>query len=85
MCDFLGIVFSEKMVQQQTINSSFTTAYLGEAGFDSQAVERWRSRIKPWMSTWLHLVGKKYLEQFGYFLLLYAFFKVLFTADLAEM
>lgn len=81
MCDFLGIAFSEKMVQQQIINSSYTPNYVGEAGFNSQAVERWRTQIKPWMRTWIHLAGRKYLEKFGYFLLLYTFLRVLLTDD----
>jgi len=67
LCDYLGITFRQEMLKQNTIGSSFTEKYEGEDGFDAQAINRWKSYIKPWMRIWIQLFTWNYLKKFGYF------------------
>lgn len=66
LCDYLGITFSQEMLKQNTIGSSFTDKYKGEDGFDVQAINRWKAHIKLWMRMWIQLFAWKYLKKFGY-------------------
>lgn len=66
LCDYLGITFSQEMLKQNTIGSSFTEKYAGEDGFNTQLINRWKAHIKPWMRMWVQLFALKYLKKFGY-------------------
>ena len=66
LCNYLGITFSQKMLKQNTIGSSFTEKYEGEEGFNTQAINRWKAYIKPWMKLWIQLFAWNYLNKFGY-------------------
>jgi hypothetical protein len=66
LCDYLGITFTEEMLKQNIIGSSFTDKYKGEDGFDVQAINRWKAHIKPWMTIWIQLFVRNYLKKFDY-------------------
>lgn len=66
LCAFLAITFSHDMLKQQVINSSFTQKHTGEDGFQTEAINRWRAHIKPWMKKWIQLFTWKYIKKFGY-------------------
>jgi len=63
VCDFLGVGFQEKMLEQMVISKGFQE---GQAGFDAGAIDRWKHHIPPWIDTWFLLWFKKYLKGFGY-------------------
>jgi Sulfotransferase family len=65
MCDFLEIDFTEEMLQQTVINSS----YLPKSqikGFDTSAIDRWRRHIDPMINRWFVMWCKQNLLEFGY-------------------
>ena len=69
VCQFLGISFHPTMLEPPKIDSSYTSSSStsnNDTGFDTQTLNRWRSYLKPWMSSWLILFGKRYLRNFGY-------------------
>ncbi|MCK5232109.1 MAG: sulfotransferase [Desulfobulbaceae bacterium] len=66
LCDYLEITFSQEMLDQRVIGSSFTEKYAGEYGFNAQAINRWKAHIKPWMRIWIQLFAWNYLKKFGY-------------------
>lgn len=65
LCNFLGVEFQKEMLEQKVINTGFTSRR-GKAGFDKQAVDRWKDHIGPLSRTWFLLWGKKHLKEFGY-------------------
>jgi Sulfotransferase family len=65
LCDFLEVEFTEKMLQQVVVNSSFTPE--GQVqGFDTQAIDRWRKHVHPIIHRWFNFWCKNYLLEFGY-------------------
>jgi hypothetical protein len=67
VCAFLNIPFSETMLEQAVVNSSYLPrGSVGEAGFDRNAVDRWRDHLSPLARWWfVRLCGRR-LAQFGY-------------------
>lgn len=66
LCDFLEIDFTEAMVEQTVVNSSFVPRQDQVPGFDTSAVDRWRNHIHPFVNKWFILWCKKHLLEFGY-------------------
>jgi hypothetical protein len=66
LCDFLEIDFSESMLRQRVVNSSFGTPDSWPEGFDAAANERWRSHIPPAVDRWFVAWCRRHLLQFGY-------------------
>jgi hypothetical protein len=64
MCSLIGIELTEPMLQQTVVNSSYLPD--GAAGFDREAVERWRTHIDPIVHRWFNLWCKPWLNKFGY-------------------
>lgn len=65
MCDFLEIDFTEEMLQQSVINSSYTPG--GQVkGFDLVAIDRWREHLDPLLQRWFLMWCRKPLAEFGY-------------------
>jgi Sulfotransferase family len=65
LCDFLEIQFTEEMLQQVVVNSSFIPREQVQ-GFDAQAIDRWRKHMHPIIYRWFNLWCRKYLLEFGY-------------------
>jgi hypothetical protein len=65
LCKFLEIDFTEEMLQQTVINSSFLPSNQVQ-GFDTQAIDRWRRYMHPMIQKWFALWSKKHLLEFGY-------------------
>lgn len=63
VCDFLGVDFQEKMLEQKVISRGFR---LGQAGFDAQAATRWKEHIPPWINAWFLFWFSKHLKELGY-------------------
>lgn len=64
--DFLDIEFSEALLQQKVVNSSFGSPDSWSEGFDASANDRWRNHISPAANRWFIARCKKYLLEFGY-------------------
>jgi hypothetical protein len=65
LCDFLGIRFTEAMLQQTVINSSFVPRDQIQ-GFDTSSLERWRKSLHPLISKWFAFWCGEHLLEFGY-------------------
>ena len=63
VCDFLGIVFHNGLLNQKVISNGFR---VGQDGFDAQAAIRWKKYIEPWINSWFLFWFKKYLRKCGY-------------------
>jgi len=63
LCDFLGVDFQNKMLDQFVVSDGFQA---GQNGFDSQAADRWRKHIDPWINSWFLLCFRTALKEFGY-------------------
>jgi hypothetical protein len=63
VCDFLGVEFQDKMLEQKVVSKGFQ---LGQPGFDAQAATRWKEHIDPWINDWFSFWFRKYLKEFGY-------------------
>ena len=66
LCDFLDITFTDEMLNIKVMNSSFTDQFFGNEGFNSNAIDRWREYISPWMNIWIAFFTRKYLKKFSY-------------------
>jgi hypothetical protein len=65
LCGFLNVDFSEAMLQQAVINSSYVAS--GQvAGFDPVAVDRWRAHLHPLINRWFLVWCRNQLLEFGY-------------------
>ncbi len=65
LCDFLGIQFTESMLEQSVLNSSYLPKN-SLAGFDTQAIYRWREHLDPAINRWFVLWCGRELQEFGY-------------------
>lgn len=65
LCAFVGVAFSESMLEQQSINSSFEGPSRHQ-GFDATAVDRWRTRLHPLLRRWFALWCGRSLAALGY-------------------
>lgn len=63
VCDYLGVEFQEKMLDQVVVSDGFR---LGQPGFDKQAATRWKEHIPPWINAWFLFWFRKHLKEFGY-------------------
>jgi hypothetical protein len=63
VCDFAGVEFQAKMLQQEVVSKGFQE---GQIGFDSRAAERWREQIDPWVDRWFRFWFGRALKEFGY-------------------
>ncbi|RPI84973.1 MAG: sulfotransferase [Chloroflexi bacterium] len=63
LCNYLGVEFQEKMLHQSVVSMGFQA---GKSGFDSQAADRWKKNIDPWMNTWLTRHFRQELRALGY-------------------
>lgn len=66
LCDFLAIDFTEAMLQQTVVNSSFVSRQDQVQGFDISAIDRWREHLPPVINKWFVLWCEKHLLEFGY-------------------
>ncbi|HLF25783.1 MAG TPA: sulfotransferase [Anaerolineae bacterium] len=67
VCDFIDVPFDASLLDEVTVlNSSYQDGPQGSAGFDRQALERWRRHIHPFAQAWFSIVGRRQLKQFGY-------------------
>lgn len=64
LCRFLEIPLTEPMLLQTVINSSFLPD--GAAGFDSEAITRWRKNMHPLVQRWFKLWLGSQLRNYGY-------------------
>ena len=65
LCDFLGIAYTDKLLNASVVNSSFVQARRVR-GFDKSVADRWLNNIKPSTNKWFVFWCKKYLKQFEY-------------------
>lgn len=63
LCDFLGVEFQATLLDQIVVSKGFQA---GQSGFDSQAADRWRRLIDPWIARWFGFWFKRPLAEFGY-------------------
>lgn len=63
VCDYLGIRFHDKMLDQVVVSRGFQ---MGQAGFDAQAATRWKEHIPRWVNLWFSFSLGKSLREFGY-------------------
>jgi hypothetical protein len=63
VCNFLGVDFQQKMLDQVVTSRGFRT---GQTGFDAQAATRWKRYISPWIKAWFSFWFRRYLKEFGY-------------------
>lgn len=66
ICQFLEIDFTENMLEQNVINSSFSTGEINSVGFNTVAINRWQNYISPIIEQWITLWTNKYLVEFNY-------------------
>lgn len=66
MCEFLEIDFTEAMLQQTVVNSSFVSRRDQIQGFDTSAIDRWRQYIPPVVNRWFVFWCKRHFLEFGY-------------------
>ncbi|MFC2023135.1 sulfotransferase [Chloroflexota bacterium] len=66
LCDFLDVSFSEVMLRQRVVNSSFGSPDSWAEGFDASANERWRSHMSRAVHRWFVARCKRRLLEFGY-------------------
>lgn len=66
LCQFLEIDFSEEMLQQTVVNSSFVQKGDVVQGFDTASIERWREQLHPLLHRWFLFWCKEKLVQHGY-------------------
>jgi hypothetical protein len=66
LCAFLDLEFRPEMLAPPKVDSSFKNGQRADSGFDEQALDRWKGRIKPWMNAWFLFWGKRHLREFGY-------------------
>lgn len=64
VCSSLGLEFSDSMLETALQGSSYTAEKT--PGFDNSAIDRWRQHLKPWMRSWITLLGRRQLKDFGY-------------------
>ena len=63
LCDFLGVAFEPRMLEQKVTSKG---ARVGSAGFDAGAAERWREYIDSGAQTTLQLLLGQRLPEMGY-------------------
>lgn len=67
VCAFLNIPFSETMLEQAVVNSSYLPrGSVGDVGSDRNAVDRWRDHLPPLARWWFVRLCGKHLAEFGY-------------------
>ena len=66
LCEFLGITFTESMLQPTSTNSSFLPHGTRTDGFDVSAVARWRKQITPAQNRLYVWSCRRQLREFGY-------------------
>jgi hypothetical protein len=66
LCDFLEIDFIPNMLHQSVVNSSFVPKGQPQAGFDIDAIDRWRRHIHPSINKWITFFCEKQLKVYGY-------------------
>ncbi|MDY6867093.1 MAG: sulfotransferase [Chloroflexota bacterium] len=64
LCDFLGVDFQDKMVEDIVVTSK--GYQLGKRGFDSEAANRWKNQIASWTEGWFLFLFRKYMRELGY-------------------
>jgi hypothetical protein len=63
VCDFLGVDFQDKMLEQAVVSKGVK---LGQAGFDAGAATRWQEHIDPWVNACFSFWLRKYFKKLGY-------------------
>jgi hypothetical protein len=63
VCDFVGVEYQDKMLEQEIVSKGFQE---GQVGFDGGAAERWRAHIDPWIDRWFQFWFYGALREFGY-------------------
>ena len=66
VCEFLEIDFSEDMLNQPVVGSSFVPRESETQGVDTSTIDRWRNHLHPLIDKWFVFWCKKYLLEFGY-------------------
>jgi hypothetical protein len=63
VCEFLGVDVEPAMLVQKVVSRG---ARLGEAGFDANAADRWRTEIGPAAAGWIARIAGRRLTEMGY-------------------
>ncbi len=63
LCAFLGLTPEPRMLRQKVTSKG---SLLGQAGFDADAADRWRTTISPWQARWLRWLLGRRLAEMGY-------------------
>ncbi len=63
VCEFLGVEFQDKMLDQVVVSKGFAA---GQQGFDADAADRWRAQIHPWALSWFTFLFRKQLGELGF-------------------
>ena len=66
VCNFLEIDFSEEMLNQPVVGSSFVPRKSETQGVDTSTIDRWRNHVHPVIDKSFVFWCKKYLLEFGY-------------------
>ncbi len=66
LCDFLNIQMTEKMLEPQFDNSSFRFNQDQTRGFNTDAVDRWRQQVSPFVRKWFTLWCRQHFLELGY-------------------
>lgn len=67
ICDFLGIEFEQKFMDEVLVfGSSYQAKQRGPSGFDKMAINRWKDTLNPLTKTWFATIARKRLKEFGY-------------------
>jgi len=63
LCPFLGVELESRMLEQKVTSRG---AMVGETGFDADAADRWRSRIRPIARRAIERLLGRRLREMGY-------------------
>lgn len=65
LCAHVGVDFSEAMLDQIMLNSSYVS-HGASRGFDPAVVERWRHQMSPVTKRWFSTLCRREMRAFGY-------------------
>ncbi len=67
LCEFLNIPFEPGMITGiRVVGSGYETQHRSGTGFDTSALNRWKSGFPPALQWWFKLTAGKQMKNFGY-------------------
>ena len=67
LCGFLNLPFKQEMVTEvHVVGSGYQPQHRGAPGFDTSALDRWKTSLHPAVALWFALFGGEQLKKFGY-------------------